>query len=106
MGNVIPYTILQEMEMLLNGIWDRIFFLVNRIPFTIDKPESKCYILIDKPDAKSQSKVQASNPQKSNPKKGKGNLASGLSLKSFGERKWEEHRVDHLFQVEHYQRHF
>ena len=26
MGNVIPYTILQEMEMLLNGIWNRILF--------------------------------------------------------------------------------
>ena len=26
MGNVIPYTILQEMETLLNGIRDRILF--------------------------------------------------------------------------------
>ena len=26
MGNVIPYTILQEMETLLNGIGDRILF--------------------------------------------------------------------------------
>ena len=62
-------------------------FSVNRKPFTIDKPESKCYVPIDKPDAKSQSKVQASNLQETNPKKGRWNLAFGLSLKSYGERK-------------------
>ena len=39
---------------------------------------------IDKPEAKSQFKVQAQNPQKSNPKKGKGKLASWLSLKFYG----------------------
>ena len=41
-------------------------------------------LIFNKPVAKVQSKVLAANPQESNPINGKGNLVSGLSLKSHG----------------------